>query len=306
MDVVKAASAIGPAAAALDASEREHDGLIAVLRLKVDAATADRVVANQQLAQATTNMTKSGESELQRARWIKVGNGALFAVAAWATIAGLLMLTGRRRTPVIHRWAVLGGGLLGLVVVLLVVNIGWVASAAAGVGLVRGALRTRPEQGRTGVRKCVSWAQRYPWRSVAVAGGAMPQSISHLPTHAPTAVRRWDLQLWKRVADLGVLYADYGIAHPGMAGPRWRPMPSPRYTDDEVWWIYRWPQDPIGRRGRRRTMTGTCRRGRGRDTEFGIRRRRGPWRGYGRLGSPRRQSGAGWHRGCGRGGWCVR
>lgn len=24
-------------------------------------------------------------------------------------------------------------------------------------------------------------------------------------------------------------------------------MPSLRYTDDEVWWIYRWPQDTIDR-----------------------------------------------------------
>jgi hypothetical protein len=55
-------------------------------------------------------------------------------------------------------------------------------------------------------------------------------------------VRRWDLHLWQRLADLGVRYADYGVAHPGMVGPGWRPMPSLRYTDDEVWWIYRWPQ----------------------------------------------------------------
>jgi hypothetical protein len=97
------------------------------------------------------------------------------------------------------------------------------------------------------VRKCVSWAQRYPWSSVTVAAGAMPQSVSHLPVNAPSPVRRWDLYLWQRVADLGVPYADYGIAHPGMAGPSWRPMPSLRYTDDEVWWIYRWSQDTIDR-----------------------------------------------------------
>ncbi|TQJ23674.1 T4 beta protein [Micromonospora sp. A202] len=92
------------------------------------------------------------------------------------------------------------------------------------------------------VRKCASWARRYPWRSITVAAGAMPQSISHLPVHRPTALRRWDLQLWQRVQDLGIQYADYGIAHPGIAGAAWRPMPSLRYSDDEVWWIYRWPQ----------------------------------------------------------------
>jgi hypothetical protein len=97
------------------------------------------------------------------------------------------------------------------------------------------------------VRKCVSWAQRYPWRSVTVAAGAMLASISNLPANTPTPLRRWDLQLWQRVRDLGLRYADYGIAHPGMAAARWRPMPSLRYTDDEVWWIYRWPQDKNGR-----------------------------------------------------------
>ncbi len=83
------------------------------------------------------------------------------------------------------------------------------------------------------VRKCVSWAQRYPWRSVTVAAGAMPASISHLPVNTPTPLRRWDLQLWQRARDLDVRYADYGIAHPGMAAASWRPMPSLRYTDDE-------------------------------------------------------------------------
>ncbi|MCG5446113.1 beta family protein [Micromonospora sp. NIE79] len=97
------------------------------------------------------------------------------------------------------------------------------------------------------VRKCVSWAQRYPWRSITVASGAMSPSISHLPVHMPAALRRWDLQLWQRVQDLGIQYADYAIAHPGMAGAAWRPMPSLRYSDDEVWWIYRRPHDAANR-----------------------------------------------------------
>ncbi|MEU7752531.1 beta family protein [Micromonospora sp. NPDC049171] len=97
------------------------------------------------------------------------------------------------------------------------------------------------------VRKCVSCAQRYPWRSVTVAAGAMPQSISQLPVYTPTALRRWDLRLWQRVQDLGIQYADYSIAHPGMGGATWRPMPSLRYSDDEVWWIYRWPRGAIDR-----------------------------------------------------------
>lgn len=97
------------------------------------------------------------------------------------------------------------------------------------------------------VRKCVSWSQRYPWRSVTVASGAMPPSVSHIPANTVTPVRRWDLHLWQRVSEFGVQYADYGVAHPGIAGAGWRPMPSLRYTDDEVWWIYRFPQEAMGR-----------------------------------------------------------
>jgi hypothetical protein len=95
------------------------------------------------------------------------------------------------------------------------------------------------------VRKCVSWAQRYTWRSITVAGGAMPESISNLPTGVPTPVRRLDMSLWRRLQELGLGYADYGIAHPRMTGQGWPPMPSLRYTNDEVWWIYRWPQDKL-------------------------------------------------------------
>lgn len=97
------------------------------------------------------------------------------------------------------------------------------------------------------VRKCVSWAQRYPWRSITLAAGAMPESISHLPTHAPEPLPRRDHQFWERVRDLDVKYSDYAIAHPQMTGPGWAPMPSLRYTDDEHWWIYRWQQDKLAR-----------------------------------------------------------
>jgi hypothetical protein len=96
------------------------------------------------------------------------------------------------------------------------------------------------------IRKCVSWAQRYRWQSITVAAGAMPQSISQLPTNQATPIRRWDALLWGRVRELGVQYGDYGIAHPTMAGKGWRPMPNVRYTADDVWWIYRWTSDGNG------------------------------------------------------------
>jgi T4 beta protein len=97
------------------------------------------------------------------------------------------------------------------------------------------------------VRKCVAWAHRYPWRSITVAAGAMPPSISHIPVTTPTLLRRWDRELWARVTDLGVQYADYGIAHPAIAGANWPPMPNLRYTDDEAWWIYRRPREAMHR-----------------------------------------------------------
>ncbi|MFG1656600.1 beta family protein [Micromonospora chersina] len=96
------------------------------------------------------------------------------------------------------------------------------------------------------VRKCISWAQQYPWQSIIVAAGAMPETISHLPTNIATPIRRWDLELWRRVQELAVDYGDYGIAHPGMAHGRWAPMPSLRYTDSDVWWTYRWAKDGNG------------------------------------------------------------
>jgi hypothetical protein len=93
------------------------------------------------------------------------------------------------------------------------------------------------------VRKCVSWAQRYPWQSITVVSGAMPESLSDLPTNVATPIQRWDRLLWERVRELDVQYGDYGIAHPRMTGKRWAPMPTVRYTDDDRWWIYRWSRD---------------------------------------------------------------
>jgi hypothetical protein len=83
------------------------------------------------------------------------------------------------------------------------------------------------------VRKWMSWAQRYPWKSITVAAGAMQATISHIPFLTPTALPRWDFQLWQRVAGLGVQYADHGTAHPAMTGTKWLPKPNLRYTDDE-------------------------------------------------------------------------
>lgn len=82
----------------------------------------------------------------------------------------------------------------------------------------------------------LAWARTHPWRSLAVAAGAMPSSLSDLPTNQASRVRRWDSLLWRRVAELGVGYGDYGISPPvpRPSGPR-RPLPTMRYTTRDAW-----------------------------------------------------------------------
>lgn len=100
-------------------------------------------------------------------------------------------------------------------------------------------------------RKRLAWAQRNPWRSVTVAAGAMAESIAHLPTQAATRLRRWDAALWERIQEAGVQYGDYGTAHPRMTSGGRRPAPNLRYTTDDAWWIYRWPERESGHAMRR-------------------------------------------------------
>ncbi|WP_420117751.1 beta family protein [Micromonospora sp.] len=96
------------------------------------------------------------------------------------------------------------------------------------------------------VRRVVDWARRHAWRTVTVAAGGMPPSLSRLPTDEPVRVDRWDWLFWRRLADLGVGYGDYGVspAPPGGVesggvepGDR---LPTVRYTTEDGWWIYRW------------------------------------------------------------------
>lgn len=94
-------------------------------------------------------------------------------------------------------------------------------------------------------RQLVQWATRDDepaWRSVTVACGAFPSSISHLPTDGQTALRRLDADLWCELSDLPVRpgYGDYGVANPSMpvSVPR-GPLPNLRYTHAEQWWVWR-------------------------------------------------------------------
>ncbi|MEV4280733.1 beta family protein [Actinoplanes xinjiangensis] len=98
------------------------------------------------------------------------------------------------------------------------------------------------------IRRIVSWARSYPWRSMTLASGAMRQSLTGLPKRVPTPIDRCDQMLWQRVGDLGLRYGDYGITHPKPPAAQvpGRPMPTLRYTADEAWWIYRWPRESKG------------------------------------------------------------
>ncbi|MEH0843062.1 beta family protein [Micromonospora sp. CPCC 205711] len=91
------------------------------------------------------------------------------------------------------------------------------------------------------LRRLVDWARRHSWRTVTVAAGGMPPAVSRLPTDEPVRLDRWDWLLWRRLAELGVGYGDYGVA-PAVPGgdPPGDRLPTVRYTADGAWWVYRW------------------------------------------------------------------
>lgn len=91
----------------------------------------------------------------------------------------------------------------------------------------------------------VQWAcQNGPWRSVTIASGAFPNSISNLPVGMATPVRRYDADFFSGVVALNppiaLDFGDYGIWHPAMLPPAPRgPLPNLRYTYQGEWQIYR-------------------------------------------------------------------
>ncbi|MEE3921920.1 hypothetical protein V2I01_37530 [Micromonospora sp. BRA006-A] len=94
------------------------------------------------------------------------------------------------------------------------------------------------------VRKHLVWAGRHPWKAVVVAAGAMPATI---PAPAGTAIplRRRDFDLWQRLKDHDIQFADYGVTHPGAGSGRRGPAPNIRYTHQDTWWTYRAPGDAM-------------------------------------------------------------
>src|SRR5690349_20566558 len=90
-------------------------------------------------------------------------------------------------------------------------------------------------------RHVLRWARASPWRSVTVAAGAMPPNLDDLPTDEAVPVGRLDAQVWARLSEPGVGYADYGVTSPvRRLGVNHRQLPTLRYTAERDWWIYRW------------------------------------------------------------------
>ncbi|MFI7541634.1 beta family protein [Actinoplanes sp. NPDC049599] len=90
-------------------------------------------------------------------------------------------------------------------------------------------------------RHVLRWARSSPWRSVTVAAGAMPPNLDDLPTDEAYPVGRLDAQVWARLSEPGVGYADYGVTSPvRRLGVNHRQLPTLRYTAERDWWIYRW------------------------------------------------------------------
>ena len=91
----------------------------------------------------------------------------------------------------------------------------------------------------------LQWAiQNGPWRSITVASGAFPQSISNLPQNDVSALPRHDADLYTALAtkfsNTSLNFGDYVIWHPylGPTAPR-SPMPNLRYTHQQEWQVYR-------------------------------------------------------------------
>jgi hypothetical protein len=69
----------------------------------------------------------------------------------------------------------------------------------------------------------------------------MPANLDDLPTDEPVTVGRLDAQVWARLSEPGINYADYGVTSPvRRLGINHRQLPTLRYTADRDWWIYRW------------------------------------------------------------------
>jgi hypothetical protein len=89
----------------------------------------------------------------------------------------------------------------------------------------------------------IDWASTRSWRSVTLASGAFPESISHLPKDTATPLPRLDARLWttaqSQYPSIALDYGDYGVAHPALGQGARAPLPNLRYTTGTDWQVYR-------------------------------------------------------------------
>ncbi|MCZ7437496.1 hypothetical protein O7598_13915 [Micromonospora sp. WMMC241] len=76
-------------------------------------------------------------------------------------------------------------------------------------------------------------------------GSDATEPVPSAAQHRDPTTRR-DLELWERIHDHGIQFADYGISHPGTNQRARGPAPNIRYTDRDTWWTYRAARDGRG------------------------------------------------------------
>jgi hypothetical protein len=170
--------------------------------------------------------------------------GSVQAAAALHNAGGCLRLDGERGLRPIaassgHRVSeVLDAAGLQAADVDVVIDMGEVCTQAA------------MQRAAGAARAALGWARRRAWRSVTIASGAFPSSITDFPLRTSTPVPRWDAVLWAEVAgepagmpDIG--YGDYAVSSPRLLPGR-SPMPNLRYAGKRHWHVYRYPADPAG------------------------------------------------------------
>jgi hypothetical protein len=91
----------------------------------------------------------------------------------------------------------------------------------------------------------LDWVGSQRWRSVTVASGAFPPSISHLPKgEPPSALDRFDALLFEGVTNAWtgqeLWFGDFAVNHPSVSTPPQQgPLPNLRYTYGRHWEVSR-------------------------------------------------------------------